>query len=153
MKRNRAGQTRWTTDVELVDLVRALARQMPDQTIAALLKRSGKATGRGNSWTRGRICSLRHQYDIAIYCDGEHADRGEATIEEAAAVLALSPATIRRLIAWGILPATQHCKGAPWIIRQTDLKREDIRRQADMRRLRRPPSDKRQQNLLDLSIG
>jgi len=80
VKRNRAGQTRWTTDVELVDLVRALARQMPDQTIAALLKRSGKATGRGNSWTRGRICSLRHQYDIAIYCDGEHADRGEATI-------------------------------------------------------------------------
>jgi hypothetical protein len=84
VKRNRAGQTRWTTDVEVVDLVRALARQMPDQTIAALLNRSGKSTGRGNSWTRGRICSLRHQYDIAIYRDGEHADRGEATIEEAA---------------------------------------------------------------------
>jgi hypothetical protein len=32
-----------------VDLVRALARQMPDQTIAALLNRSGKSTGRGNS--------------------------------------------------------------------------------------------------------
>ena len=71
VKRNRAGQTRWTTDVEVVDLVRALARQMPDQTIAALLNRSGKSTGRGNSWTRGRICSLRHQYDIAIYRDGE----------------------------------------------------------------------------------
>jgi hypothetical protein len=54
VKRNRAGQTRWTTDVEIVDLVRALARQMPDQTIAALLNRSGKSTGRGNSWTRGR---------------------------------------------------------------------------------------------------
>ena len=118
VKRNRAGQTRWTTDVEVVDLVRALARQMPDQTIAALLNRSGKSTGRGNSWTRGRICSLRHQYDIAIYRDGEHADRGEATIEEAATVLALSPTTIRRLIADGILPATQHCKGAPWIIRR-----------------------------------
>jgi hypothetical protein len=113
VKRNRAGQTRWTTDVEVVDLVRALARQMPDQTIAALLNRSGKSTGRGNSWTRGRICSLRHQYDIAIYRDGEHADRGEATIEEAATVLALSPTTIRRLIVDGILLATQHCKGAP----------------------------------------
>ena len=148
VKRNRAGQTRWTTDVEVVDLVRALARQMPDQTIAALLNRSGKSTGRGNSWTRGRICSLRHQYDIAIYRDGEHADRGEATIEEAATVLALSPTTIRRLIVDGILLATQHCKGAPWIIRRADLDREEIRRQADMRRSRRPPPDKRQQNLL-----
>jgi excisionase family DNA binding protein len=153
VKRNRAGQTRWTTDVEVVDLVRALARQMPDQTIAALLNRSGKSTGRGNSWTRGRICSLRHQYDIAIYRDGEHADRGEATMEEAATVLALSPTTIRRLIADGILPATQHCKGAPWIIRRADLDREEIRRQADMRRSRRPPPDKRQQNLLNLSIA
>ena len=55
VKRNRAGQTRWTTDVEVVDLVRALARQMPDETIAAVLNRSGKSTGHGNSWTRGRV--------------------------------------------------------------------------------------------------
>jgi len=53
VKRNRAGQTRWTTDVEVVDLVCALARQMPDETIAAVLNRSGKSTGYGNSWTRG----------------------------------------------------------------------------------------------------
>jgi hypothetical protein len=119
------GQTRWTTDVEIVDLVRALARQMPDQAIAALLNRSGKSTGRGNSWTRGRICSLRRQYEIAIYRDGEHADRGEATIEQAAMVLAVSTATIRHLIAEGVLPAKQHCKGAPWIIRHRPGPRRD----------------------------
>ena len=153
VKRNRAGQTRWTTDVEVVDLVRVLARQMPDQTIAALLNRSGKSTGRGNSWTRGRICSLRHQYDIAIYRNGERADRGEVTIDEAAGVLAVSTSTIRRLIAEGILPARQHCKGAPWIIRQDDLVREEVRRQANMRRSRRPLPDGRQQNLLGLSIA
>jgi excisionase family DNA binding protein len=148
VRRNRAGQTRWTTDVEVVDLVRALARQMPDETIAAVLNRSGKSTGHGNSWTRGRICSLRRQYDIAIYRDGERADRGEATLDEAAAALALSQSTIRRLIAEGALPANQHCKGAPWIIRQVDLDRDEIRRQADARRSRRPPPDERQENLL-----
>lgn len=153
VKRNRAGQTRWTTDIEVVDLVRALARQMPDQTIAALLNRSGKSTGRGNSWTRGRICSLRHQYDIAIYREGEPADRGEATIDEAATVLAISTSTIRRLIANGVLPAKQHCKGAPWIIRQADLVRAEVRCQADLRRSRRPPPDERQQTLLNLSIA
>jgi excisionase family DNA binding protein len=151
VRRNRAGQTRWTTDVEVVDLVRALARQMPDETITAVLNRSGKSTGHGNSWTRGRICSLRRQYDIAIYRDGERADRGEATLDEAAAALALSQSTIRRLIAEGALPANQHCKGAPWIIRQVDLDRDEIRRQADARRSRRPPPDERQQNLLALS--
>ena len=70
VKRNRAGQSRWATDTEVVDVVRALARQMPDETIAAVLNRSGKATSHGNSWTRGRICSLRRQYDIAIYREG-----------------------------------------------------------------------------------
>jgi excisionase family DNA binding protein len=151
VKRNRAGQTRWTTDAEVVDLVRAMARQMPDETIAAVLNRSGKMTGHGNSWTRGRVCSLRHQHDIAVYRDGERAERREVTLGEAAAALALSQSTIRRLIAQGALPAEQHCKGAPWIIRQADLERDDIRRQADLRRSRRPPPDERQQNLLDLS--
>ena len=153
VKRNRAGQTRWTTDAEVVELVRALARQMPDETIAAVLNRSGKSTGHGNSWTRGRICSLRHHYDIAIYRDGERAERGEATLDEAAAALAVSQSTIRRLIAEGALPASQHCKGAPWIIRQADLQGDEIRRLADMRRLRRPPPDERQQNLFDLSMA
>lgn len=151
VKRNRAGQTRWTTEAEVVDLVRSLARQMPDETIAAVLNRSGKTTGHGNSWIRGRICSLRRQYDIAVYRDGERAERGEMTLDEAAAALTLSQSTIRRLIAEGALRAEQHCKGAPWIIRQADLDREEIRREADLRRSRRPPPDERQQNLLDLS--
>ncbi len=153
VKRNRAGQTRWTTGAEVVDLVCALARQMPDETIAAVLNRSGKSTGHGNSWTRGRICSLRHQYDIAIYRVGERAERGEATLDEAAAALAISKSTVRRLITSGALPARQLCKGAPWIIQQTDLERDEVRHQADARRSRRPPPDERQQNLLDLSIA
>lgn len=152
VKRNRAGQTRWTTDADIVDLVRALARQMPDETIAAVLNRSGKLTGYGNSWTRGRICSLRRQYDIAIYREGERIARGEVTLNEAAAALALSTTTIRRLIAEGALPASQHCKGAPWIIRRSDLERHDIRSQANARRSRCPSPDERQTNLLDLSI-
>ena len=151
VRKNRAGQTRWATGVDIVDLVRALARQMPDQTIAALLNRSGKVTGHGNSWTRGRICSLRRQYDIAIYRDGERAERGEATLEEAAAALALSTTTIRRLIAERALPATQPCKGAPWIIRRVDLEHDEIRRRAAARRSRPPPPDERQQDMLCFS--
>ena len=153
VKRNRAGQSRWATDAEVVDLVRALARQMPDQTIAAVLNRSGKATSHGNSWTRGRICSLRHQYEIAIYREGERAERGEATFHEAAAILAVSASTVRRLIAGGVLPARQHCKGGPWIIRHADLEREEVRRQAAARRSRRREPDERQQTLPAISMA
>ena len=37
-----------------------------------------------------------------------------------------------------MLPASQHCKGAPWIIRQADLQRDEILRLGGLRQLRRP---------------
>ena len=45
--RNRRGQTRWRSDAEVHELIRALARQQPDGAIAATLNRLGKKTGRG----------------------------------------------------------------------------------------------------------
>jgi hypothetical protein len=41
VRKNKTGQNRWATDADVVDLVRVLARQMPDQAIAAVLNRSG----------------------------------------------------------------------------------------------------------------
>ena len=54
VRKNRAAQHRWSTDVDVVELVRVLARQMPDKAIASLLNRVGKTTGRGNGWTPPR---------------------------------------------------------------------------------------------------
>ena len=148
-KRNKVGQNHWVTDADVVDLVRILARQMSDESIAAILNRAGKSTGRGNSWTRSRVCSLRHGQNIAPYREGERAERGEVTINEAGADLDVSPSTIRRMINDGILPAQHLCKGAPWIIRLRDLVREDVRAEATARRLRRPSSRDPHQRSLD----
>jgi hypothetical protein len=79
VKKNRTGEHRWSTSADVVDLVRVLARQMRDSTIAAVLNRAGKSTGRGNSWTRARVRSLRNQHVIAAYREGERAERGEVT--------------------------------------------------------------------------
>jgi excisionase family DNA binding protein len=147
VKKNRIGRTNWCTDEDIIDLVRALARHMPDQTIASVLNRLGKSTSHGHSWTRGSVCSLRHQNDVAIHRPGERAERGEATINEAAVILDISTTTVRRLIASGVLPATQPCTGAPWIIRQADLASESVRNEAITRRSRRPPPDNHQQKL------
>jgi len=150
VKKNKAGQNRWATDADVVELVRILARQLPDESIAAILNRSGKLTGRGNSWTRGRVCALRQHQRVAPYREGERAERGEVTLNEAAAALSVSPSTILRMLRDGALPAQQLCKGAPWIIRSQDLKREDVRRKAEARSSRRPPSRDPRQKTLDL---
>lgn len=150
VKKNRTGQHRWSAEAETVDLVRVLARQMPDKAIASVLNRAGKKTGRGNGWTQSRVCSLRSHNEIATYREGERRERGEVTLDEAANALAVSPSTIRRLIKDGDLAANQLCKGAPWVIQAKDLERRDVRLAADTRRLRRPPSANPLQNELDL---
>ena len=139
VRKNRTGQHRWSVEADVVDLVRALARQMSDPAIAAVLNRAGTSTGKGNSWTRSRVASLRNHHDIAVYREGERAERGEATLDEAAEALGVSPATVRRLIADGALPASHHCKGAPWVIRSADLQRSEVVNEATRRRKRSPP--------------
>jgi excisionase family DNA binding protein len=83
------------------------------------------STGCGNSWTSSRVYSLRRVYGIAPYREGERAERGEVTIEEAATALSLSQSTILRMLRDGTLPGQQLCKGAPWIIRLQDLERQE----------------------------
>jgi hypothetical protein len=46
VKKNATGKSRWTVEEDVEVLVRELARMMPDQSIAAVLNRAGKLTGR-----------------------------------------------------------------------------------------------------------
>jgi excisionase family DNA binding protein len=150
VRKNRTGQHRWSAAGETVELVRVLARQMPDKAIASVLNRAGKTTGRGNGWTQSRVCSLRSHNAIATYREGERRERGEVTLDEAAAALSVSPSTVRRLIKDGQLAAGQLCKGAPWIIKAIDLERTDVKNAATARRLRRPSSGDPLQKVLEL---
>ena len=150
VKKNRSGQHRWSAAAEVVDLVRVLARQMPDKAIASVLNRAGKKTGRGNGWTQSRVCSLRSNHGIATYREGERRERGEVTLDEAAAALSVSASSVRRLIQDGHLTAEQLCKGAPWVIKASDLESDEVKRAADARRLRCPPPGNQSQKELDL---
>ena len=51
----------------VVELVREPARVQPDRNIAAILNRLGRRTGRGHTWTEGRIRAFRDTHDIAVY--------------------------------------------------------------------------------------
>jgi excisionase family DNA binding protein len=139
VKKNRTGQHRWSTDAQTEALIRVLARMMPDKAIAALLNRAGKRTGRQSGWTQARVCTFRNRHGIAVYRHGERAERGEVTLQEAAARLEVSPMSVLRLIRAGTLPAEQLCKGVPWVIKRTDVEKPEVARAASAKRKRPPP--------------
>lgn len=119
--KNRIGQHRWTTDVEVQALIPQLARQLGDAGIAALLNRFGYRTGKGHTWTEMRVRSFRGDHRIPVYQVGEREARGELTLEQAAEALGTSKMTVLRMIGGGTLAATQACRGAPWAVKTADV--------------------------------
>jgi hypothetical protein len=97
LKISGAGKHRWTVPEDTLSLIRELARLMPDQQIARLLNRAGKPTGRGNGWTKARVCSFRSHHGIAVYRESEWAERSEITLEAAARIMDVSVMTARRV--------------------------------------------------------
>jgi len=145
--KNRTGQHRWTTNVEVQALITQLARQLPDGTIASLLNRLGHRTGKGHTWTEMRVRSFRSDHHIAVYKTGEREARGELTLEQAADALGASKMTVLRMISAGILEAAQACKGAPWVIKANDVQRPEVRAAVASPASRPLPEDPRQISL------
>ena len=121
IRKARNGEHRWTLDATTTEIIRELARLMPDSRIAGLLNRAGKRTGRDNTWTETRVRAFRNDHEIEVYREGERAERGEVTLLEAAAALGTCRMTVQRMITGGVLQARQACKGAPWVIKVQDL--------------------------------
>jgi hypothetical protein len=90
VRKNRRGVHRYVTDADTTELIHSLARLLPDGSIAALLNRMGKRTAKGHTWSTTRVRAFRHDHDIAVYRDGERAERGEINLEEAATLLQVS---------------------------------------------------------------
>jgi len=125
--KNRSGQHRWKTNATTGQLIRDLARLLPDGSIASLLNRLGMRTAKGHTWTQQRVCVFRNDHNIALYQEGERAERGELILHEAAKRLGVSKMTVVRLIKDGVLPAKQSCVGAPYVIREIDLDLQEVR--------------------------
>jgi hypothetical protein len=118
---NAAGRPNPRVPDDTIALMRELARLMPDRQIARLLNRIGVATGHGHAWTQQRVCNFRYHHEIARYCDGEWAERGEITLEEAAKIVGVCNMTALRMLRRGDIKGRQVCPGAPWVIKIADL--------------------------------
>lgn len=127
--KNRTGQHSRSTKREVVEVVRELARRLPDGQIARVLNRLGYQTGAGNGFTEHRVVSLRNYHGIAVF----KPDSAPAamTIAKAAAQLGVSAATVRRMIEAGLIEATQPVPYAPWAIDPELLSAESVKRAVD----------------------
>jgi DNA invertase Pin-like site-specific DNA recombinase len=118
---NAAGRHNPRIPDDTIALVRELARLMPDRQIARLLNRTRVETGHGNAWTQERVRGFRNHHDIAVFRDGEWAERGEITLEAAAKLIGVCNMTALRMLRRGDIKGQQACAGAPWVIRAEDL--------------------------------
>jgi hypothetical protein len=127
--KNRTGQHSRVTNREVVEVVRELARRLPDGQIARILNRLGYQTGANNGFTANRVVSLRNYHGIGVFKPG--VEPAALTVEKAAAHLEISTATVRRMIAAGIIEARQPVPYAPWAIDPAILSSEAVKRAID----------------------
>ena len=126
--KRRSGEHRWKTSATTELLIEELARLLPDGDIASLLNRLGIRTAKGHTWTQSRVENFRCRQGIAVYREGERAERGEVTVQETATCLGVSKMTVIRLIKDKVLPARQTCPGGPYVIKKEDVDRLATRR-------------------------
>lgn len=127
VRKKQTGQHSRSTSREVVDVVRDLARCLPDGRIASVLNRLGYRTGADNGWTQARVASLRSHQKIEVF-DPKIDGVTSLTMEKAAQALGVSSMTVRRMIQRGILPAKQPVAHAPWSIAREVLTSEPVKR-------------------------
>jgi len=120
LPRRRRGQCSTQTSGELIEAITVLARIASDDIIAGVLNRNGHPTGRGNRWTRERVAALRSHHRIPCY--KPHEQQPWINLTDAAALLDVSPRTLRLAIDRGEIPADHPFADGPWVISRDTLK-------------------------------
>jgi hypothetical protein len=121
LPRRRRGHSSAHTPRTIVEAVRTLAQICPDDLLANVLNRNGLLTGRGNRWTRERVVALRGHHDIAVYDPERRASEGWMNLNEAAAVLRVSPRTLRLAAERGEIEAVHPLPEGPWVFQRRAL--------------------------------
>lgn len=96
-----------------VEAIRKLAGQCSDREIAVTLNRMRCKTSDGETWTTVRVRETRERLGIP---EGRRADDGMISLAKVAERLKICIGAAKRLVDWGVLPATQLMPGATWLV-------------------------------------
>ena len=114
-----------TADEDL-DIIRKMAVRYGDDEIAYVLNKLGHRTGKGKPWSQERVATARRNHCIAGQKKRATPDPEILSMGQAAKYCGVSTATIKRLVASGLLPKEQVVPWAPWEIRRADLDTEQV---------------------------
>ena len=113
------------TPLDMVDLVRQLAKKFTDEQIARILIRQGRKTATGLTFNAHKVANLRRSYDIPRYKKPKGDQPKTYTAQQAAQILQVSVPTIHNWLNAGFIKGDQVTEGAPWEILLTN---DDIKR-------------------------
>jgi len=113
------------TSLDLVELVRQLAKKFSDDQIARILMRQGRKTATGLTFNAHKVGNLRWNYGIPRYKKPKGEQPKTYTAQQAAQILQVSTPTIHNWLNAGFIKGEQMTEGAPWEILLTD---DDIKR-------------------------
>jgi hypothetical protein len=121
LPRRRRGQ-RNSTSPDTIAAVRQLVLIASDDVIAGMLNRNGLATGNGNRWTRERVTALRSHHGIPVHRRTPEDRAPWLNLNKAAALLRVSPKTLRLAVEAGRIDAAHPLPDGPWIFSRAALK-------------------------------
>ena len=147
LPRRRRGQ-RNSTSPDIVAAVQQLVLIANDDLIAGILNRNDLKTGHGNRWTRERVTALRSHHRIPVHRPSADSCEPWLNLKKAAALLGVSPRTLRLAAERGEIDASHPLPDGPWIFNRTFLESSAARRLAKLRAAKHPViPDPAQENL------
>jgi DNA invertase Pin-like site-specific DNA recombinase len=131
MELNRIGGHFHATDEDTVELVRRLAADYNDTTIAVILGRQRRRTATGLPFTKSRVASLRVAKNIPAFLKPEAVTPADDNvivvgIVQAERILGVSKVTIYRWLRDGFITGEQLVAGGPWRIPIDDAVRAKV---------------------------
>ena len=120
LPRRRRGQ-RNSTSPDIIAAVRQLVLIAGDDLIAGILNRNGLTTGHGNRWTRERVTSLRSHHRIPVHRPAPDGCEPWLNLSRAAALIGVSPRTLRIAAEAGRIDAVHPLPDGPWIFSRSVL--------------------------------
>jgi DNA invertase Pin-like site-specific DNA recombinase len=120
LPRRRRGQ-RNSTSPNIIAAVRQLVLSGSDDVIAGMLNRNGLRTGHGNRWTRERVTALRSHHGIPVHRRMSEDEAPWLNLNKAAALLRISPKTLRLAVEAGRIKAVHPLPNGPWIFSRAAL--------------------------------
>jgi DNA invertase Pin-like site-specific DNA recombinase len=131
MPLNKTGGHARVTDDSTVELVRRLASDYDDTTIAQILNRQHRRTGTGLPFTKTRVKTLRVSRQIPAFDPATVTPPGDdaevVSITQAERILGVSRVTLYRWLRDGFIVGEQLTPGAPWRIRiDNELRRRIV---------------------------